>query len=126
MSRRRFTYNLMVGLVFVSMFLLAAAPMFAVELPEKLILLIEMAIMFAVTGFLKWLGGVVNKDLSDWNAIIAGAVVSAAVALINALLSTIPIAWEQAATLILELIVVLLGGMGLYGFKKQITRSLSK
>lgn len=114
----------MLLLALMSFVTIAAAPVFLVELPEKAELLIQMVIMFAVTGLLKWLGGLLGKDLSDWNAIIAGALVSAVVALINASLSAIPVEWEQAAKLILDLIVILLGGMGLYGFKRQITRSL--
>jgi len=93
-----------------------------VELPPELVLLLETGIIFVVTQVLKALGGAVGQDITGWAAVITAGLLSAATAFLNGGLGLIPEIWGPVATTVLNLIVLLLGSMGVYGFYKR-TRS---
>ena len=90
-----------------------------VELPQELVLLLESTIVFLVTQALKALGGVFKQDITGWAAVIAAGLVSAVVALLNGVLGLIPENWGPIAATVLNLIVLLLGSMGVYGLYKR-------
>jgi len=90
-----------------------------VELPDPLKMLLLAFVTVAVTQALKWLGSVLNFDLSGYSAQVASAVVASILVLVNALLSHIPAEFEPIANSLLNLIVVLLTSWGAYKAVKQ-------
>lgn len=93
-----------------------------VELPPELKNLLLIIITVLVTGFLKYLSGKLNYDLSGYAAQVASAVVAAILVLISAILSNIPAQFAPIAASVLSLLVVLLGSWGAYKFGKQLMK----
>ena len=91
-----------------------------IELPDPLKALLLMGVTIAVTEGLKWISGLLKRDLSGYSAQVASAIVAAILVLVNAVLSHVPAQFEPIANSILSLIVVLLGAWGAYKFGKQI------
>lgn len=93
-----------------------------VEIQQPLQLLLLGLVTIAVTEILKQLGGLLKYDLSGYTAQIASAIVASILVVINALLSHIPTGFEETASAILNLIVVLLTAWGGYKALKQIVK----
>ena len=93
-----------------------------IELPDPLKALLLMAVTVAVTEGLKWISGLLKRDLSGYAAQITSAIVAAILVLVNALLSHIPAQFEPIANSLLSLVVVLLGSWGAYKFAKQFNK----
>lgn len=100
-----------------------AAQSMAVQLPEKLVVLIGVLVMVGVTQGFKWLssklGGV---DLSGDAAKVAAALSSVIVVAINYGLQLVPAAYDSWLSALFAFLIVLFGGAGFYSWflrKKQ-------
>lgn len=93
-------------------------PALAIELPEALVAVISAGIAFLVTQFLKWVGGLVGVDISGWGSFITAALVTIVVGIVNNLLGYVPLEFESVVQVIFQLLIVLLGAMGIHGFYK--------
>jgi len=101
-----------IPLVILAMFLIAAQTI--VELPDELQQLLAVAAGIAATFILTQFAKVLKTDLSGWKAQLTATIITAAMVVINAVLSKIPPNFESIATAVMQLIVVLLGAFGLY------------
>lgn len=108
------------AVLFVVAFLVTTAfmPMLALELPKELIAVLSGAVAFLVTQALKWLGGLVGLDISGWGSFITAAIVSVIVGIVNNLLGYVPLEFENVVLVVFQLLIVLLGAMGIHGFYK--------
>ena len=85
-----------------------------VQLPDKLVGLISIGVIYLVTEGLKALGSVFKVDISGGGSVIAAALTTAVVAFLNGWLALVPAAWAPVANQILTLIVLLLGAGGFW------------
>lgn len=91
-----------------------------VELPQELQFLILGGVTFVVVQALKFLSGLLNHDLSGYEAQIAAAVTAAVVVLANAALGNVPAEYASLANGFLQFLVVVLSSFGLYKVYRQI------
>jgi hypothetical protein len=116
-----------VALVIVFLFAIAAcsgvATSLATPLPPELVAILGMAVMTLVTGAFKWLSSKVgNVDLSDQAQIVAAALSSILVLVINYGLGLIPAAYDNLINGFFSFLIVLLGGTGLYSFYRRLNK----
>ncbi len=97
-------------------------------LPDQISLAIGMLVTFLVVAGLKDFGRFIGRDLSGWGTVIAGAATVIVVFTINTVLATIVQLDPNAIRvidLVLQLIVLLLGAMGVNGVKKSVLAAIS-
>ena len=85
-----------------------------VELQSLLNLGIEIVVVFLLTQFAKY-----GFNFEGYKAQLIAALFSAVMVVINAALAKIPLEWQSVASVVLQLVVVLLGAFGLYKVYRQ-------
>lgn len=86
----------------------------SVVVPDALVVLITAGLMFLVTQGIKEILRLTGIDLSGYAAALVAALVGIVVAFLNGLLAFIPVALAPLAAELLNLLVLLLSGYGVY------------
>lgn len=83
------------------------------QLPNELQVLIGIVVLFLVVNGLKGISELLGRDLSGWGTIIAGIITATVIFFINQILAVVPVSAQPIVQAILNLLVLLLGGIGL-------------
>lgn len=92
------------------------------QLPNELQVLIGMVVFFLVVNGLKALSELLGRDLTGWGTIIVGILTATVIFFFNQILAAVPASSQPIVQAILNLLVLLLGGMGIKRFEVKTLR----
>jgi hypothetical protein len=92
------------------------------QLPNELVMLVNLVVLYLIVNGLKALSELLGKDLSGWGTILAGAIAATVVFFANQLLALAPADAQPIINAIFQLIVILLGAIGVKRFEVKTLR----
>ena len=95
-----------------------------VALPHALETLIGLVVLFLVVNGLKALSELVGKDLSGWTTIVVGIIVATIIFFLNQVLALAPVEAQPIIAAIFNVIVLLLGSMGIKRVETKLVAAL--
>lgn len=94
------------------------------QLPNELIVVINAIVLFLVVNGLKALSELIGKDLSGWGTVVAGVLAATFVFFLNQILALVPAGQQALIAAIFNVLILLLGAMGLKRLEVKSLRGL--
>lgn len=82
------------------------------QLPNELMMLINLVVLFLVVNGLKALSELTGKDLSGWATVVAAVIAATIIFFLNQILALAPTSAQPIISAVFNIIILLLGAMG--------------